>query len=64
MMRSYKYRFGFYKEVKEVGAKKMMGKKVGHSMTDHHTLHHHVTDFVHFWPKGSSCGVTLKSKNF
>ena len=26
---------------------------MGHSTTDHPTLHHYVTDFVHFLPKGS-----------
>ena len=24
---------------------------MGHSTTDHSDLHHHFTDFVHFWPK-------------
>ena len=31
---------------------------LGHSTTDHTDLHHHVTDFVHFWPKGSPSGVS------
>ena len=28
----------------------------GHSTTDHSDLHHHVTDFAHFWPKGIPSG--------